>query len=96
LLWPPVGSGANVRGDATLGILPVENGYRLVYRMKVSSDWAIRDVYVAQILARFSFDQRHTYASRRRPGQRDFRHAPEDEHEPDVVHVSGGRQAPAG
>jgi thermolysin len=42
-----VGSGANIRGDATLGILPVENGYRLVYRMKVSSDWAIRDVYVA-------------------------------------------------
>ena len=42
-----VGSGANVRGDATLGILPVENGYRLVYRMKVLSDWAIRDVYVA-------------------------------------------------
>ena len=42
-----VGSGANVRGDATLGILPVENGYRLVYRIKVLSDWAIRDVYVA-------------------------------------------------
>ncbi len=42
-----VGPGANVRGDATLGILPVENGYRLVYRMKVLSDWAIRDVYVA-------------------------------------------------
>ncbi len=41
------GPGANVRGDATLGILPVENGYRLVYRMKVLSDWAIRDVYVA-------------------------------------------------
>ncbi len=42
-----VGPGANVRGDPTLGILPVENGYRLVYRMKVLSDWAIRDVYVA-------------------------------------------------
>ena len=41
------GPGANVRGDATLGILPVENGYRLVYRMKVLSDWAIRDIYVA-------------------------------------------------
>ncbi len=34
------------RGETTLGILPVENGYRLVYRMKVSSDWAIREVYV--------------------------------------------------
>ena len=42
-----IGPGADVRGDATLGILPVENGYRLVYRMKVLSDWAIRDVYVA-------------------------------------------------
>jgi Zn-dependent metalloprotease len=42
-----VGSGANVSGEATLGILPVANGYRLVYRMKVLSDWAIRDVYVA-------------------------------------------------
>jgi bacillolysin len=42
-----VASGANVRGDVTLGVLPVENGYRLVYRMKVLSDWAIRDVYVA-------------------------------------------------
>jgi bacillolysin len=42
-----VGPGASVRGDATLGILPVENGYRLAYRMRVLSDWAIRDVYVA-------------------------------------------------
>ena len=40
------GSGANVHGETTLGILPVENGYRLVYRMRVLSDWAIRDVYV--------------------------------------------------
>jgi Zn-dependent metalloprotease len=40
------GAGANVRGDTTLGILPVEGGYRLVYRMAVLSDWAIRDVYV--------------------------------------------------
>jgi len=41
-----VGAGANVRGEAALGILPVENGYRLVYRMVVLSDWAIREVYV--------------------------------------------------
>ena len=40
------GAGANIRGETTLGILPVENGYRLVYRMDVLSDWAIRDVYV--------------------------------------------------
>jgi Zn-dependent metalloprotease len=41
-----VGAGANVRGETTLGILPVEGGYRLVYRMTVLSDWAIRDLYV--------------------------------------------------
>lgn len=42
-----VAAGASVHGEATLGILPVENGYRLVYRMRVLSDWAIRDVFVA-------------------------------------------------
>ena len=41
-----IGPGASVRGDTTLGILPVEGGYRLVYRVQVLSDWAIRDVYV--------------------------------------------------
>jgi Zn-dependent metalloprotease len=41
-----LGAGANVRGDTTLGILPVAGGYRLAYRMQVLSDWAIRDVYV--------------------------------------------------
>jgi bacillolysin len=40
------GVGANIRGESTLGILPVENGYRLVYRMLVLSDWAIREVFV--------------------------------------------------
>ena len=40
------GAGANIRGETTLGVLPVENGYRLVYRMLVLSDWAIREVYV--------------------------------------------------
>jgi bacillolysin len=40
------GPGANVHGETTLGILPVENGYRLVYRMRVLSDWEIRDLYV--------------------------------------------------
>ena len=40
------GAGANVRGDTVLGILPVEGGYRLVYRMLVLSDWSIREVYV--------------------------------------------------
>ena len=40
------GAGANIRGETTLGILPVESGYRLVYRMVVLSAWAIRDVYV--------------------------------------------------
>jgi thermolysin len=41
-----VGAGARVHGETTLGILPVESGYRLVYRMTVLSDWAIQDVYV--------------------------------------------------
>jgi bacillolysin len=41
-----LGEGANVLGDTTLGILPVEGGYRLVYRMTILSDWAIRDLYV--------------------------------------------------
>jgi Zn-dependent metalloprotease len=39
-------AGANPYGDTTLGILPVENGYRLVYRTIVLSDWAIREIYV--------------------------------------------------
>jgi bacillolysin len=41
------GPGGQIRGETTLGILPVEDGgYRLVYRMVVHSDWTIRDVYV--------------------------------------------------
>jgi Zn-dependent metalloprotease len=41
------GSGANVHGETTLGILPVAGGaYRLVYRMQVRSDWDIRETYV--------------------------------------------------
>jgi Zn-dependent metalloprotease len=41
------GPGGQIRGETTLGILPVEGGgYRLVYRMEVRSDWTIRDVYV--------------------------------------------------
>jgi thermolysin len=40
------GTGAHIRGEAMLGILPVESGYRLVYRMTVLSDWGIREVYV--------------------------------------------------
>jgi bacillolysin len=41
-----LGPGANVHGETTLGVLPVENGYRLVYRMNVLSAWANREVYV--------------------------------------------------
>ena len=41
-----VGAGANISGETSLGILPVESGYRLAYRMRVLSDWAIREVYV--------------------------------------------------
>jgi len=40
------GAGSNVYGETTLGILPVENGYRLAYRMRVLSEWEIRDLYV--------------------------------------------------
>jgi bacillolysin len=41
------GAGANIPGETTLGILPVEAGaYRLVYRMEVRSDWGIREVYI--------------------------------------------------
>jgi bacillolysin len=40
------GAGASIRGETTLGVLPVENGYRLVYHMVVLSSWAIREVYV--------------------------------------------------
>jgi thermolysin len=39
-------AGAHVPGETTLGIVPVENGYRLAYRMVVRSDWTIREVYV--------------------------------------------------
>jgi Zn-dependent metalloprotease len=40
------GAGASIRGETTLGILPVAGGYRLVYRMMVLSSWAIREVYI--------------------------------------------------
>ena len=40
------GAGANIHGESTLGIVAVEGGYRLVYRMLVLSDWAIREVFV--------------------------------------------------
>jgi bacillolysin len=40
------GPGGQIRGETTLGILPVEGGYRLVYKMDVHSDWTIREVYV--------------------------------------------------
>jgi bacillolysin len=38
--------GAQIPGETTLGIVPVEDGYRLAYRMEVRSDWTIREVYV--------------------------------------------------
>ncbi len=40
------GSRGQTRGEITLGILPVQDGYRLVYRVEVRSDWTIREVYV--------------------------------------------------
>jgi thermolysin len=41
-----IGPGAQVHGEVTLGILPVESGYRLAYRVEVRSEWAIREMYV--------------------------------------------------
>ena len=41
-----LGAGANIRGETVLGILPVESGYRLAYRMTVLSDWDMREMYV--------------------------------------------------
>ena len=91
------GAGANIRGETTLGILPVESGYRLVYRMTVLSDWAIREVYVDADSGEIVLvDQRHPHAGRHRTGQRHFRHAQENEHEPDVDDLSGRRQAASG
>jgi Zn-dependent metalloprotease len=40
------GAGAQIPGETTLGIVAVEGGYRLAYRMVVRSDWSIREVYV--------------------------------------------------
>ena len=39
-------AGAQIPGETTLGIVPVEDGYRLAYRMVVRSDWTIREVFV--------------------------------------------------
>ena len=39
-------AGAQVSGETSLGIVPVENGYRLAYRMLARSDWTIQEVYV--------------------------------------------------
>ena len=41
-----IGPGGQTRGATTLGLLPVEGGYRLVYRIEVGSDWAVRELYV--------------------------------------------------
>ncbi len=41
-----IGPGGQTRGLTTLGLLPVEGGYRLVYRVEVGSDWALRELYV--------------------------------------------------
>ena len=44
------GAGANIRGETTLGILPVDGGgYRLAYHMEVRNDWSVREVYVDAI-----------------------------------------------
>jgi bacillolysin len=41
------GAGANLHGEATLGVLPVVGeSYKLVYRMEIRSDWDVRDVAV--------------------------------------------------
>ncbi len=42
-ILPP---GSQISGEATLGIVPVENGYRLTYRLQVRSDWEVREVFV--------------------------------------------------
>ena len=39
-------AGAHVYGEPVLYVLPVDEGYKLVYRMQVRSDWDIRDVAV--------------------------------------------------
>jgi Zn-dependent metalloprotease len=41
------GEGANVRGEPTLGMLPVGGeGYKLAYRMQVRSNWDVREIAV--------------------------------------------------
>jgi thermolysin len=37
---------AEIHGETTLGVLPVEGGYRLVYHVEVRGRWTVRDVYV--------------------------------------------------
>ncbi|MCM3878531.1 MAG: M4 family metallopeptidase [Vicinamibacterales bacterium] len=58
-------SGANVHGDATLGVLPVaDNAYRLVYSMDVRSDWDVRridvDAKTGELVRSFSTIQTST------------------------------------
>lgn len=41
------GAGANLHGDATLGVLPLDGeSYKLVYRMEIRSNWDVREVAV--------------------------------------------------
>ena len=59
------GTGANVHGETTLGILPAAGGtYRLVYTMEVRSDWDVRhidvDAKTGDIARRFSKIQTST------------------------------------
>ena len=39
-------AGAHVYGEPVLYVLPVDEGYKLAYRMQVRSDWDLRDVAV--------------------------------------------------
>jgi hypothetical protein len=87
-------SGAQIPGETTLGIVPVEGGYRLAYRMLVRSDR--NQDYAGPIPDDRPLDQRHSFAGCHRPGQRRLRRVEKAEHAPGVRHLPGRRQAPAG
>lgn len=60
-----LGANARPHGDITLGVLPIESGYTLVYEVLVRSDWDIRKVYVDADTAAIvlSLSDIHTQAS---------------------------------
>ena len=89
-----LGDGANVHGEPTLGVLPVDGeSYKLAYRMQVRSNWDVREIAVDALTGAIIYSRSLIeHRQRDRPGHgRAGRHQ-EDERELHHVHLPGHRR----